>query len=247
MPHLSYIGDAEVGEDTNVAAGNITVNFPHEPGRRKAGRRSAGNAVTGVQNAFVALVEVGDDAWIAAGSVITKDVPLARSGSPGHGRRTKRGTPVETATELSLPGLDMSTPAPEPKPGHWLGARPAEAAHGVRGPVASPARAANGRASRRRAGRRRVEDVRERRDVRSVLRVDPRRRRVPRADRMRARRSKPDGAAAGDPGGEARVREAGSRRSSPGSPTAPDRRRSPGADLRPARRRHAPTAEPTAC
>ena len=35
VPHLSYIGDAEIGEDTNVAAGNITANFPHEPGQPK--------------------------------------------------------------------------------------------------------------------------------------------------------------------------------------------------------------------
>jgi bifunctional UDP-N-acetylglucosamine pyrophosphorylase / glucosamine-1-phosphate N-acetyltransferase len=75
VPHLSYIGDAEIGDDTNVAAGNITVNFPHEEGLPK-GRTTIGrNVRTGVQNAFVAPVEVGDDAWIAAGSVITKDVP----------------------------------------------------------------------------------------------------------------------------------------------------------------------------
>jgi bifunctional UDP-N-acetylglucosamine pyrophosphorylase/glucosamine-1-phosphate N-acetyltransferase len=75
VPHLSYLGDAEVGEDTNIAAGNITVNFPHEPGLPK-GRTTIGkNVRTGVQNAFVAPVEIGDEAWIAAGSVITKDVP----------------------------------------------------------------------------------------------------------------------------------------------------------------------------
>jgi bifunctional UDP-N-acetylglucosamine pyrophosphorylase/glucosamine-1-phosphate N-acetyltransferase len=75
VPHLSYLGDADVGEDTNVAAGNITVNFPHEPGRPK-GRTTIGRDVrTGVHNAFVAPVEIGDEAWIAAGSVITKDVP----------------------------------------------------------------------------------------------------------------------------------------------------------------------------
>jgi bifunctional UDP-N-acetylglucosamine pyrophosphorylase/glucosamine-1-phosphate N-acetyltransferase len=75
VPHLSYLGDAEVGEDTNIAAGNITVNFPHQPGLPK-GRTTIGkNVRTGVQNAFVAPVEIGDDAWIAAGSVITKDVP----------------------------------------------------------------------------------------------------------------------------------------------------------------------------
>jgi bifunctional UDP-N-acetylglucosamine pyrophosphorylase/glucosamine-1-phosphate N-acetyltransferase len=53
----------------------VTVNFPHEEDRPK-GRTSIGrNVRTGVQNAFVAPVSVGDDAWIAAGSVITEDVP----------------------------------------------------------------------------------------------------------------------------------------------------------------------------
>jgi bifunctional UDP-N-acetylglucosamine pyrophosphorylase / glucosamine-1-phosphate N-acetyltransferase len=75
VPHLSYLGDAEVGEDTNIAAGNITVNYPHEPGQGK-GRTTIGrNVRTGVDNAFVAPVTIGDDAWIAAGSVITEDVP----------------------------------------------------------------------------------------------------------------------------------------------------------------------------
>jgi len=75
VPHLSYIGDADVGEDTNVAAGNITVNFPHKPGRPKGRTTIGSNVRTGVQNAFVAPVTIGDGAWIAAGSVITKDVP----------------------------------------------------------------------------------------------------------------------------------------------------------------------------
>src|SRR6185503_7426158 len=75
VPHQSYIGDAEIGPDTNIAAGNITVNFPHQPGKPK-GRTTIGrNVRTGVHNAFVAPVEIGDDAWIGAGSVITKDVP----------------------------------------------------------------------------------------------------------------------------------------------------------------------------
>jgi bifunctional UDP-N-acetylglucosamine pyrophosphorylase/glucosamine-1-phosphate N-acetyltransferase len=75
VPHQSYIGDAEIGADSNIAAGNITVNYPHQEGRAK-GRTTIGrNVRTGVHNAFVAPVEVGDDAWIGAGSVITKDVP----------------------------------------------------------------------------------------------------------------------------------------------------------------------------
>jgi len=73
--HQSYIGDADIGEGTNIGAGNITANFPHQPGRPK-GRTTIGrNVRTGVHNAFVAPVEIGDDAWIGAGSVISKDVP----------------------------------------------------------------------------------------------------------------------------------------------------------------------------
>jgi bifunctional UDP-N-acetylglucosamine pyrophosphorylase/glucosamine-1-phosphate N-acetyltransferase len=75
VPHQSYIGDAEIGEDTNIAAGNITVNFPHESGQPKGRTKIGRNVRTGVHNAFVAPVEVGDDAWIGAGSVITDDVP----------------------------------------------------------------------------------------------------------------------------------------------------------------------------
>ena len=75
VPHLSYIGDADIGARTNIAAGNITVNYPHEPGKPKSRTTIGENVRTGVQNAFVAPVEIGEGAWIAAGSVITKDVP----------------------------------------------------------------------------------------------------------------------------------------------------------------------------
>jgi bifunctional UDP-N-acetylglucosamine pyrophosphorylase/glucosamine-1-phosphate N-acetyltransferase len=75
VPHLSYIGDADIGEATNIGAGAITANFPHQPGLPK-GRTTIGrNVRTGVHNAFRAPVEIGDDSWIAAGSVITDDVP----------------------------------------------------------------------------------------------------------------------------------------------------------------------------
>jgi bifunctional UDP-N-acetylglucosamine pyrophosphorylase/glucosamine-1-phosphate N-acetyltransferase len=75
VPHLSYIGDADIGAGSNIGAGNITANFPHEPGKPKNRTTIGGNVRTGVQNSFVAPVEVGEGAWIAAGSVITKDVP----------------------------------------------------------------------------------------------------------------------------------------------------------------------------
>jgi bifunctional UDP-N-acetylglucosamine pyrophosphorylase / glucosamine-1-phosphate N-acetyltransferase len=75
VPHLSYVGDAEVGARSNIGAGGITVNFPHRPGRPKGRTTIGSNVRTGVHNAFVAPVSIGDDAWIAAGSVITDDVP----------------------------------------------------------------------------------------------------------------------------------------------------------------------------
>jgi len=75
VPHQSYIGDAEIGADSNIAAGNITVNFPHEEGKPKGRTKIGSNVRTGVHNAFVAPVEIGDDAWTGAGSVITEDVP----------------------------------------------------------------------------------------------------------------------------------------------------------------------------
>jgi bifunctional UDP-N-acetylglucosamine pyrophosphorylase/glucosamine-1-phosphate N-acetyltransferase len=75
VPHLSYIGDADVGEGSNVAAGNITANFPHQPDRPKGRTKIGRNVRTGIHNGFEAPVEVGDDAWIAGGSYITEDVP----------------------------------------------------------------------------------------------------------------------------------------------------------------------------
>jgi bifunctional UDP-N-acetylglucosamine pyrophosphorylase/glucosamine-1-phosphate N-acetyltransferase len=72
IPHLSYIGDAEVGEEANVAAGNITANYDgREKHRTVIGKR----AKTGVNTSFVAPVVVGDRAYTGAGSVITEDVP----------------------------------------------------------------------------------------------------------------------------------------------------------------------------
>src|SRR3954463_10017366 len=75
VPHLSYIGDAEIGEDTNVGAGAITANFPHASGQPKGRTTIGSNVRTGIHNGFVAPIEIGDGAWIAAGSVITKSVP----------------------------------------------------------------------------------------------------------------------------------------------------------------------------
>jgi bifunctional UDP-N-acetylglucosamine pyrophosphorylase/glucosamine-1-phosphate N-acetyltransferase len=72
VPHLSYLGDADVGAKTNIAAGNVTANYD---GRAKHRTTIGANVRTGVDNTFVAPVTVGDEAVIAAGSVIDEDVP----------------------------------------------------------------------------------------------------------------------------------------------------------------------------
>jgi bifunctional UDP-N-acetylglucosamine pyrophosphorylase/glucosamine-1-phosphate N-acetyltransferase len=72
VPHLSYLGDADVGEDTNIGAGNITANYD---GRKKHRTKIGRRVKTSVDTSFVAPVSVGDDAYTGAGSVITDDVP----------------------------------------------------------------------------------------------------------------------------------------------------------------------------
>jgi bifunctional UDP-N-acetylglucosamine pyrophosphorylase/glucosamine-1-phosphate N-acetyltransferase len=72
--HLTYIGDAEIGEKTNIGAGTITCNYD---GKNKHRTKIGAGAFIGSNTALVAPVEVGDGALVAAGSVITEDVPAA--------------------------------------------------------------------------------------------------------------------------------------------------------------------------
>src|SRR5204862_4655929 len=72
VPHLSYIGDADVGPGTNLGASTITANYD---GRAKHRTTIGANVRTSVDTTLVAPVEVGDEAYTGAGSVITEDVP----------------------------------------------------------------------------------------------------------------------------------------------------------------------------
>jgi bifunctional UDP-N-acetylglucosamine pyrophosphorylase/glucosamine-1-phosphate N-acetyltransferase len=74
VPHLSYIGDADIGENTNIAASNITANYDGRTGAKHR-TRIGSNVHTSVHTSFVAPVEVGDGAYTGAGSVITDEVP----------------------------------------------------------------------------------------------------------------------------------------------------------------------------
>ncbi|WP_432074462.1 bifunctional UDP-N-acetylglucosamine diphosphorylase/glucosamine-1-phosphate N-acetyltransferase GlmU [Streptomyces wuyuanensis] len=72
VPHLSYVGDATIGEYTNIGAASVFVNYD---GEAKHHTTIGSHCRTGSDNMFVAPVTVGDGAYTAAGSVITKDVP----------------------------------------------------------------------------------------------------------------------------------------------------------------------------
>lgn len=71
--HLTYLGDADVGEEVNVGCGTITCNYAAD---KKKYKTKIGNRVfVGSDTQFIAPVEIGDDAIIGSGSTITKDVP----------------------------------------------------------------------------------------------------------------------------------------------------------------------------
>jgi bifunctional UDP-N-acetylglucosamine pyrophosphorylase / glucosamine-1-phosphate N-acetyltransferase len=72
VPHLSYIGDADIGEGTNLGASTITANYD---GYRKHRTTIGSRVKTSVDTTFIAPVSVGDDAYTGAGSVIDEDIP----------------------------------------------------------------------------------------------------------------------------------------------------------------------------
>jgi bifunctional UDP-N-acetylglucosamine pyrophosphorylase / glucosamine-1-phosphate N-acetyltransferase len=72
VPHLSYIGDTDVGEQANLGASTITANYD---GRKKHRTKIGKSAKTGVHTSLVAPVDVGDRSYTGAGSVITGDIP----------------------------------------------------------------------------------------------------------------------------------------------------------------------------
>lgn len=96
VPHLSYVGDATIGEFTNIGAASVFVNYD---GEAKHHTTIGSHCKTGSDNMFVAPVTVGDGAYTAAGSVITKDVP---PGSLAVARGQQRN--IEGWVERKRPG-----------------------------------------------------------------------------------------------------------------------------------------------
>ncbi|HEX4735919.1 MAG TPA: bifunctional UDP-N-acetylglucosamine diphosphorylase/glucosamine-1-phosphate N-acetyltransferase GlmU [Thermoleophilaceae bacterium] len=90
VPHLSYIGDADVGEDGNLGAATITANYDAKSKSKR--RTTIGDRVkSSVDVTFVAPVKIGDDAYTAAGSVITDDVPPKALGVARERQRNVEG------------------------------------------------------------------------------------------------------------------------------------------------------------
>ncbi|MCC2316527.1 bifunctional UDP-N-acetylglucosamine diphosphorylase/glucosamine-1-phosphate N-acetyltransferase GlmU [Cellulomonas chengniuliangii] len=109
VPHLSYVGDATIGEETNIGAASVFVNYD---GVNKHHTTIGSYARTGSDNMFVAPVTIGDGAYTGAGSVIRRDVPPGALGvSSGAQRniegwvlRARAGTPAAAAAERALGG-----------------------------------------------------------------------------------------------------------------------------------------------
>ncbi|MFI5955367.1 bifunctional UDP-N-acetylglucosamine diphosphorylase/glucosamine-1-phosphate N-acetyltransferase GlmU [Cryptosporangium sp. NPDC051539] len=102
VPHLTYVGDATIGEQSNIGASSVFVNYD---GVKKYHTTIGSHARTGSDTMFIAPVTVGDGAYTAAGSVITEDVPagamaVARSRQrniDGWVERRRPGTPAAEA------------------------------------------------------------------------------------------------------------------------------------------------------
>lgn len=116
VPHLSYVGDASIGQHTNIGAATVFVNYD---GVAKHRTVIGSHARTGADNMFVAPVSVGDGAYTAAGSVITDDVPPGAMGVArakqrnitGWVRLRRPGTPAaEAARAAEESGRPVSAP-----------------------------------------------------------------------------------------------------------------------------------------
>ena len=98
VPHLSYVGDATIGENVNLGAGTITCNYD---GVSKWPTTIGDNVFIGSDTMLVAPVNVGEGALIGAGSTITKDVPAGALGIERSQQRNIEGWAVEHAQKLA--------------------------------------------------------------------------------------------------------------------------------------------------
>ena len=97
VPHLSYIGDADVGERSNLGAGTITANYD---GFRKHRTRIGRDARIGVDTMLIAPVEVGDSAYTGAGAVVKDDVPDGALAVSENAQRNIDGYAADKAAKM---------------------------------------------------------------------------------------------------------------------------------------------------
>lgn len=113
VPHLTYVGDADIGEHTNIGASSVFVNYDGEVKQRTT---IGSHAKTGSDNMFVAPVTIGDGAYTGAGTVIREDVPpgaLAVSAGPqrnieGWVERKRPGSAAAQAARKATSESDSS-------------------------------------------------------------------------------------------------------------------------------------------
>jgi bifunctional UDP-N-acetylglucosamine pyrophosphorylase / glucosamine-1-phosphate N-acetyltransferase len=96
VPHLSYIGDAEIGENVNIGAGTITCNYDGETGK-KSKTVIGDDVLIGSDTMLVAPVKVGDGAVTGAGSVVSRDLPpnQVAVGAPARPVRKRKPRPTK--------------------------------------------------------------------------------------------------------------------------------------------------------
>ncbi|CAM3812819.1 bifunctional UDP-N-acetylglucosamine diphosphorylase/glucosamine-1-phosphate N-acetyltransferase GlmU [Occultella aeris] len=112
VPHLSYIGDATIGHDSNVGAASVTVNYD---GVRKHRTVIGSHARTGADNMFVAPVTVGDGAYSGAGTVVRRDVPPGALAVSQGSQRNIEGW--VTSRRPGTPAAEAATAAADPAAG----------------------------------------------------------------------------------------------------------------------------------
>ena len=102
--HMSYLGDAELGEGTNVGAGTITANYD---GRRKHRTTIGERVFLGVDTMLRAPLTIGDDAKTGAGAVVTKDVPPGKL-AVGMPARVRDPRPIDGDPDAAPPTDETS-------------------------------------------------------------------------------------------------------------------------------------------
>ncbi len=110
VPHLSYVGDAEIGEGTNIGAGTIFANYDGVAKNRTVVGKGA---KTGSNNTFVAPVRIGDGAMTGGGTVVRKDVP---DGALAVSAATQRNLEGHAERRAAKHARDQAAAAPETAP-----------------------------------------------------------------------------------------------------------------------------------